>query len=357
MKLPSQGKNRKAEMREFADELKKLSHQVGMKISARGWCYIMEGFNLITKAQFDVVQKLINSCRRNGMLPVDFVAQEEARQFSGVEEPDEVSPIAYVRGWLDGALHAEDIYTPNWWKGEEYYIQMVTEKIDLKTLFKRVCEGFHIPIATGKGWQSMLQRAEYGRRFKKAEEAGLKCVLLYCGDFDPDGDRISNKLRKNLKDVMYIAWEDGVSGYDPQDLEIDPFGLKYDFIKANKLTWIDNLMTASGGYLAEMIDGKIVQGKTKKGRPHPNFHLPYVQDYLKKYGVRKCEATALIIKPKEGKALCRQAIEEYLGKKAKNRFQERREEVMRIVDEFRERTGLNEAIQKAIDLIKEEEEK
>lgn len=336
-------------MREFADQLKKLSHQVGMKISARGWCYIMEGFNLITKAQFDVVERLINGCRRNGILSIDFVAQEETRQFSGVEIPEERSPIVYVGGWLDGALHAERYYTPNWWKKEEYYIQMVTEKIDLKTMFEPVCEEFHIPIATGSGWQSMRQRAEYGRRFKKAEEAGLKCVLLYCGDFDPDGGRISDKLRKNLKDVMYIEWEDGWSGYDPQSLNIKRFGLDYDFIIANKLTWIDNLITSR-----KNADGSV---RDLADPSHPNHHLPYVQDYLKKYGPRKCESNALIIKPKEGRALCQQKIEEYLGKDAKDRFRERREEVVRIVDEFRDRTGLNKAIQKAIDLIEEKEEK
>jgi len=355
MKLPSRGKNRDIEMREFADELKSISQTIGFKVSARGWCYILEQDGLITKAQFDLVENLINNgCRRDGTLPIDFVAEEEARKFSGVEKPDEESPIKYVGGWLDGALNAEHYYTPNWWKGEEYYIQMVVEKIDLKTLFEPVCEEFHIPIATSKGWSSMLQRAEYARRFKDAEEMGLSCVLLYCGDHDPDGGRISFFLRKNLFDLIHIKWSDDTEGYDPFDLKIDPFGLKHDFIIANNLSWIDNLITASGGCIAEMVDGKIVQGKTKKGKPHPNFHLSYVQDYLNKYGVRKCEANVLVVKPEEGRELCRQTIEEYLGKDAKDRFQERRDEVVRIVSEFRERTGLNKAIQKAIDLIEKE---
>jgi len=355
MKLPSQGKNRKAEMQEFADEMKELTYRVGMKSSARGWCYIMEGFNLITKAQFDVVENLINGCRRNGILPIDFVATEEARQFSGVETPNTESPGMYIRRDLQFALDAELYYTPDWWEGEKYYVQMLVEKIDLKTLFEPVCRKFHIPIATGSGWQSMRQRAEYGRRFKEAETIGLKCVLLYCGDFDPDGGRIIDKLRGNLEGVSNSTWTDGACGYDPKNLKIDPFGLKYDFIIANKLTWIDNLFTArKGRYLAKVVDGKIVQGKTDKGRPHPNFHLPYVQDYLKKYGVRKCEANALIIIPDESKALCRQAIEKYLGDDAEERFSEKREEVKQTFDEFRERTGLNKAIQKVIDMIDKE---
>ncbi|MBA7666270.1 hypothetical protein ES703_74349 [subsurface metagenome] len=348
MKLPSKGKNRKAEIQEFADEMKKLTHRVGMKISARGWCYIMEGFNLITKAQFDVVEKLINDgCRRKGMLPIDFVAQEEARRFSGVEHPDTESPAMYMQSCLNMALNAGNYYTPDWWEGEQYYVQMLVEKIDLKTLFKPVCQKFHIPIATGSGWQSMLQRAEYGRRFKKAKAIGLKCVLLYCGDHDPDGSRISDKLRKNLEDLSNINWADDTAGYNPELLDIKRFGLNYDFIIANKLTWIDNLITARrnrDGSVRDLADPS-----------HPNHYLPYVQDYLKKYGPRKCEANSLIIKPDESRTLCRQAIEEYLGNDAEARFREKRERVKQTFEEFKDRTGLNESIQKAISLIEEEE--
>jgi len=154
---------------------------------------------------------------------------------------------------------------------------------------------------------------------------------------------------------MNISWGDGTIGYDPRNLEIERFGLDYEFIIANKLTWIDNLITASGGYIAEMVNGKIVQGKTKKGKPHPNFHLPYAQDYLKKYGVRKCEANALVVNPAEAMRMCRRTIEKYLVG-AKERFQERRNEVVKIVEEFREKTGLDKAIEKAISLIERETE-
>ena len=343
IKLPSRGKNREAEIREFANQLKEIDKQIGFKISARGWCYTLEGYNLITKAQFDVVENLINDgCRRNGMLPIDFVAEEEARKFSGVEEPDTVSPAMYMREYLDLALVAENYYTPDWWEGEQYYIQMVVEKIDLKTLFEPVCRKFHIPIATSRGWSSMLQRAEYARRFKKAEEEkGLLCILLYCGDHDPDGLRIDEFLRKNLEDLIDIEWADGMLGYDPERLKIKRFGLNYDFITANKLTWIENLITARGNNLADPS--------------HKNFHLPYVQDYLKKYGPRKCEANALVIKSEEGRKLCRQTVEKYLGDDAAARFRKRREKVSRTLEEFRERTGLNESIREAIAIIEEEE--
>lgn len=174
----------------------------------------------------------------------------------------------------------------------------------------------------------------------------------------PDGLRIADTLRKNLEDIQHIIWTDGETGYNPKRLKIRRFGLNPSFIKRYKLTWIDNLITARGGFLAEMKHGKIIQGKTPPPRrkPHPNFNLPYMQKYLKKWGVRKVEATALVVYPDEGEALCRQAIEKFLGEDAEDRFSEKRSEIVKTLTEFRDRTGLDESIQAAIDLIEDEEE-
>ena len=94
-------------------------------------------------------------------------------------------------------------------------------------------------IANAKGWSSILQRAEYSRRFKEAEEMGLKCVLIYCGDHDPDGLRISDTIRKNLEQIQEVQWKDGTEGYDPSNLIIDRIGLNFDFIQSNGYTWIE----------------------------------------------------------------------------------------------------------------------
>ena len=220
--LPSgRGKKRDAALVEFASELLSLQRRIGFKISARGWCYQLEQEGYITKGEFGKAESALNECRRRGALPIDFVAEEKAREFSGIEIPNTETPQEYLLSWLEELGDLGDYYTPDWWEGEEYYIQMVVEKIDLRTLFSSVCARYHIPIATTKGWSSMLQRAEYARRFSEAEERGLACVLLYCGDHDPDGLRISDFLRSNLRDVMRTYWEDGREGYNPEELRID----------------------------------------------------------------------------------------------------------------------------------------
>lgn len=320
----------KSKLGELADMLIDISRTIGFKVSSRGWCYLMEQAGHIDKSQFSKVENAINNCRRVGVLPVDFVAEEDARAFSGVEKPSTGGVENTLRWMMEDVLDGHKYYTPDWWVGEDYYIQILVEKIDLKTLFRGVGEDYHIPIANAKGWSSILQRAEYSRRFKEAEDKGLKCVLIYCGDHDPDGLRISDTLRKNLKQLQDVRWGDGRGGYDPSDLIIDRIGLNFDFIAKNKYTWIDNLITGSGKNLAD--------------RRHPNYSLPYVQEYLSTVGERKCEANAIVTTPDKAKSLITDSITKYLGDDALDRFEIKREAVESNYKDLLKDTGLTDII-------------
>jgi hypothetical protein len=134
------------------------------------------------------------------------------------------------------------------------------------------------------------------RRFAEHEGAGRQCVLLYIGHHDPGGLQISDFLRANLAELQ------GAVGWSPNDLLIERFGLDYDFIEANRLTWIDNLETSSGKSLADP--------------KHPDHFKSYVQNYLKRFGARKVEANALVARPESGRALCREAILRYVPEDA-----------------------------------------
>lgn len=328
-------------LRLFAQQLMVLSKQIGFKVSSRGWCYQLESARLINKNQFDRVEGVINTCRKKGILPIDFVAEEEGRQFSGVEEPESETPLEFLKKYIEAPLNCHYWYTPDWWDGEEYYIQMLVEKIDLKTLFSPVCEKYHIPIATSKGWSSMLQRATYARRFKEAEDNGLQCVLLYCGDHDPDGLRISDFIKSNLIELQHINWENGEAGYSPDDLLIQRFGLDAEFIYRHNLTWIDNLITGSGKNLASPL--------------HKNYKMPYVQQYIKTFGIRKCEANAIVPMPNEARELVESTIVSFLGEDALSRFDKKMDDIKNEMDKIRIKTGLQETIENAIRLIEDEE--
>lgn len=327
-KLPSRGKNRYAELADFADTLIQIDKETGFKVSSRGWAYQLEGLGLITKGEFNRVQNLINECRKNGLLPIDFVAEEDARKFDGIHVPDTESMHDYVRSWIETTLRAGDIYHPDYWDNEMYFIQMLVEKTDLVSLFKPVCNEYHIGIGTSKGWSSILQRADIAKRFKEMEETGHISVLLYAGDHDPVGLGISDTLVKNFYDI-----EKG-TGWSPENLIVDRFGLNYDFIMEHDLTWIDNLETGSGKPADES--------------------KPMVKRYVEQFGRRKVEANAIVVNPKAGRALCRCAIERYLGNDVLNRWEQVRQRVLDDFTTVQKETGILTPLEQALELLSKE---
>jgi hypothetical protein len=60
--------------------------------SARGWGYLLEGANAITKGDIDLVENLINDCRKSGSLPLDICVVDISRAFSNVEQIDSTTP-------------------------------------------------------------------------------------------------------------------------------------------------------------------------------------------------------------------------------------------------------------------------
>lgn len=282
------------DVRAFCEEIKQIASRLDFQISSRGWCYQLEGENIITKGDFDAAQTLINDCRKSGLLPIDICSTDDAREFISVEsldypniEDEAQLIIRSVTGWVRR-------YQPvSFWHDKPVYIQMMVEKIDLKSLFAPVCERYYVPLANGRGWSDLHSRADMMRRFAEHEAAGRQCVLLYCGDHDPGGLAISDAIRSNMAELTPAI------GWNPSNLIIDRFGLNHDFIMANNLTWIDNLVTSSKKRLDDS--------------DHPDHFKPYVQDYLAAYGARKVEANALVVRPTEGRQLCQDAIVKWLG--------------------------------------------
>lgn len=302
-KLPQRGRGRQsaeaearylADLSAFCGDILQIQSTLDFKVSSRGWCYLLEGRGLLDKGSFDRAQELINDCRKSGLLPVDICADDAAREWRMVEQIDLPTTGGEAQRIVNTMNRWVENYLPfSFWDDKPVYIQMMVEKIDLRELFAPVCERYRVPIANGRGWSDINTRADMMQRFKRHEAAGRRCVLLYCGDHDPGGLAISDAIRQNLADMAAAV------GWRPDNLIIDRFGLNHDFIVANNLPWIDNLITSSGKSLGDLR--------------HPDHYKPHVQSYLAKYGVRKVEANALVIIPQEGRKLCEDSILRWLG--------------------------------------------
>jgi len=307
------------EVQAFCDEILEIRSRLDFEVSSRGWCYLLEEHGL-SKGDFDVAQQLIAECRRQRLLPMDIVAEDGARSFDNLENIDRLSPEGEARSIVGTVRWLPARYTPfSFWDDQLVYLEMLVEKIDLKSLFKPICSTFYIPIANARGWSDLNTRWAMLERIRRWAAEGKHCVVLYCGDHDPAGLNISNALRQNFAELLtHAEWLKLMPL-----LTVDRFGLNIDFIEAQGLTWIDNLETGSGRSLADPR--------------HKDHKQAYVQDYLRRFGERKVEANALVVRPDAGRELCRQAILKYLSEDAPERYRESlepfrdqvREEVLR----------------------------
>jgi hypothetical protein len=224
----------------FCAKILELRSRLDFDVGSRGWAYVLEGERFIDKDEIDAAQDLINDCRKSGDLPFDICSEDGKRAAANLEDidPDPQDEAAAI---FDYVQTAEEQYTPfSFWDDLDTYVQMAVEKSNLKNLFQKVCAEFYMPIANIGGWGDLNVRAGFMQRFKEKEAEGKQCVLLYFGDFDPGGLHISSFLRSNLEDMA------GAVGWSPDNLAIDRFGLNFDFIERNGLTWINNLATAKG---------------------------------------------------------------------------------------------------------------
>jgi hypothetical protein len=286
----------------FCRLIQEIRSTMDFQIGSRGWCYILERHGL-RKGDFDAAQKLITACRKSGDLPLDICAEDSSRETIGIERIDATSIEQEAESWIDHVRdHAHESYTPcSFWDGLDVYVEVAVEKLDLRSLFKSPCAEFHVPITNFKGWSDLNSRAAVMSRFMAHEADGRHCILLLCGDHDPGGLHITETMRKNLEDLS------GAVGWTPENLVISRFGLNADFIDRHGLTWIDNLETSSGQELDDP--------------DHPDHGKRYVQEYIGKFGARKCEANALVVVPEVGRQLCRDAILEHVPASASDDYQ------------------------------------
>jgi hypothetical protein len=296
-------------LRLFASEIKAIDARrtYHRRPRMRGWGYLLEGLGLITKGEFDAVAKAINDCRKmgekHGGLPMDIIAPDpdESRKFKGIHRA--ANPKVFLeelRNDVKEMLESLPSNITDFFAGEKYYLMMVVEKGEVfDIVFGPICKGYFVPHVSSKGWSNLEIRANIAKQCLWAVAHGLTPVLLLFYDLDPKGIEMADTFRKNLKDM------ERATGWNPDNMIIERFGLNKEQIDKFKLSWIPNLQTSKG---------------------HEPKRTRKVVRYIKEIGEKKCEIESLFKNDETLRAaeqICRDAIEKYYGPDAKERFQKK----------------------------------
>lgn len=285
----------------MGEAIEQMSAETGYKFGPRGWAYYAEGLGLITKGEFDRFEKLLTDMRKDGELDPDVIEPDASRIATEVadyeandETPEEMAQAAIDDISDNLKLWVRSYHEHGYWDGLDFYVEMIVEKKDLVQIFKKTADLYRVRITNGKGDTDIHTRLAMLKRFRDHSEAGRRCILLAIGDHDPKGLDIVDGLHRTIMSCVDIKGLD----WDEPDFEVINVGLTERQINDLGLMKIGNLETGGGKDLAD--------------RRHPDHNKPYVQDYLSRFGVWKCEANALVGNPRGAEALLKAAITDYI---------------------------------------------
>lgn len=292
---------RKQARRDMGEAIERMSEETGYRFGPRGWAYYAEGLGLITKGEFARFEKLLTDMRKDGELDPDVIEPDASRMATEVGDFEAASYTAEqlakhaisdiadnLRSWADSFREF------GYWDDLDFYVEMIVEKKDLVQIFRSTADRYNIRITNGKGDTDIHTRLAILKRFREHTDAGRSCILLAVGDHDPKGLHIVEGLHRN---IMSCANLKGLDWYDPA-FEVVPIGLTVEQIEDLDLMKIGNLETGGGRDLSDPR--------------HPDHNKPYVQDYIARFGVWKCEANALVGNPREAKGLLETAINRFI---------------------------------------------
>lgn len=292
---------RRAARMAMGEAIEQMSAETGYKFGPRGWAYYAEGLGLITKGEFNRFEKLLTDMRKDGELDPDVIEPDGSRMATEVYDFGAASsaPESYARAAVNDIGEQLDqwaraFHEIGYWEDLDYYVEMIVEKKDLVQIFKSTADAYHVRITNGKGDTDIHTRLAMLKRFRDHTEAGRRCVLLAIGDHDPKGLHIVDGLKRTFMSCANIK---GLNWYNPE-FDVVPVGLTEEQIDTLDLMKIDNLETGGGRDLSD--------------NDHPDHYKPYVQDYLFRFGVWKCEANALVGHPAPARALLEDAINRFI---------------------------------------------
>ena len=147
-------------------------------------------------ASYRALTDLLTRARLAGLISWDAIA-DETRPFTSWQTWAESG--AFVKGQCDEFLKG---YWRDLMQSQPAHVEIIAEKLTIKTIVERVAQDYTIPVTVGRGYCSIQPRYALAERYRKSGRG--KLVLLLLSDFDPDGEGIAQSFTRSLRDDFGI---------------------------------------------------------------------------------------------------------------------------------------------------------
>jgi len=126
-------------------------------------------------------------------------------RYTGLVDWDSIEDRARVTTYPSEWENIEDIlettktsYRLPRWEGQEFYMELITEKDALSSVFSGISHDYHIQFSVNRGYDSTSAVYLLSKRILRHKDQ--KTIILYVGDHDPSGVDMSHDIETRLKE-------------------------------------------------------------------------------------------------------------------------------------------------------------
>jgi len=162
----------------------------GYTLTLRQLFYQLVSRNIVpnTERSYKNVGNAVSDGRLAGLIDWDAIEDR-------VRVPRRASEFRNLRELAEAAISS---YRLPRWDGQDMYAELWVEKDALAGVLEPIAREWHAVLMVNRGYSSQSAMFEASRRFRRAERAGMKPVLLYLGDHDPSGEDMVRDVADRL---------------------------------------------------------------------------------------------------------------------------------------------------------------
>jgi hypothetical protein len=153
----------------------------------------------LTQPAYKGLVKALSVARKNGIIPMNAFT-DNSRHIIDIHE-QYWEPIHFVKDLVDELRNLPKIYhyTIPRWHNQPHYVEIFVEKDAVVGTFQELLNDKQVRIVPNRGWSSLTYKFDNINRLLTKKREGKVVRVLYFGDYDPTGLRMSYNLEQDFR--------------------------------------------------------------------------------------------------------------------------------------------------------------